>query len=152
MSLWKLLSERENNHVTKMIALTRLVCLSVLAEKWDTAFDEARELVFYAETHPDDFISGYALHIGHLAAGKVALERKNLSESIDRLVAASLVPNSIQYYNQGPDINLAMELLALGEKSAVLNFLTNCTKLDCNQNIVQKLHQWTCSVERNGRF
>lgn len=108
---------------------SRLVEVAKLAANvGDTARAEkyARELVALAERHPGEAAYGPAWHDGHMVLGRVALMRKAVPEARAHLLKAGQAAGGGTLTSFGPNMRLASELLDLGEKRVVLEYLQLC--------------------------
>jgi hypothetical protein len=74
----------------------------------------------------EDWMYGNAIHDGHAILGRVALQRGDRRAAIDHLLAAGTTPGSPQLKSFGPNVVLARDLLALGEKDVVLAYFDQC--------------------------
>lgn len=86
----------------------------------------AHELLHVASLQPPDWNTGNALHHGHLLLGRVALAEGHVPEAVGELLAAGRTAGSPQLNSFGPNCRLALELLKLGQSSAVLAYLEAC--------------------------
>jgi tetratricopeptide (TPR) repeat protein len=93
----------------------------------ERAAASARELLSMADTLPNDWNYGNAIHRGNLVLGRIALDRGDLREAKERLVAAGRTKGSPQLNSFGPqNWEFAQELLARGERTTVLEYLALC--------------------------
>lgn len=92
----------------------------------DAAEGYARELVELAELFPKDWNYGNAVHDGNAVLGRIALRRGSLDEAKRLLVEAGNTPGSPQLNSFGPNMSLALDLLNLGERDVVLEYLKSC--------------------------
>ena len=86
----------------------------------------AIEALQIAKDNKDDWNYGNALMQGNTVLGLVALKQGNVVEARQYMLEAGRTPGSPQLGSFGPDFTLARELLARGERDAVLEFLTSC--------------------------
>jgi hypothetical protein len=73
-----------------------------------------------------DWMTGNAIHQGHLILGRIALRGHDLAQAKEHLLAAGKTPGSPQLNSFGPNMSLAKELLEAGERQAVLEYLKLC--------------------------
>lgn len=86
----------------------------------------ARRLLELAVEFPHDWNYGNAVHHGHLVLGRVALAAGDLATAKVELLEAGRTPGSPQLNSFGPNLRLASDLLALGEREVVLQYLELC--------------------------
>jgi hypothetical protein len=94
----------------------------------DKAEAYARELLELAETSPRDWIYGNAVHDGHRILGELALQRGDVRSAKEHLLAAGATPGSPQLDSFGPELTLANDLLAAGERTTVVAYLRACRR------------------------
>jgi len=94
--------------------------------RYSRAEAKAAELLALAEQFPHDWDYGNAIHHGHLVLGRIALVRGDVGRACRELVAAGHTPGSPQLNSFGPNCQLALELLRLGQVAPVLEFLQLC--------------------------
>ncbi len=109
----------------------------------------ASELLELAPSFPDNWNYGNAIHDGHVVLGRVALIRGDVQGARDRLHAAGASPGSPQLNSFGPNMSLAKDLLASGEKQAVLDYFEQVGTFWAMGTA--DLRQWTSKV-RAGRM
>ena len=83
----------------------------------------APDLLSRAASFKSDWNYGNAIHYGNLALGRAALAGGDVEAAKKYLRAAGDTPGSPQLNSFGPSMILAGELLARGEKDAVLQYL-----------------------------
>lgn len=98
------------------------------AGEFSIAEEMAKEYLVAAASFPDDWNYGNAIHHANLLLGRVALQQGNISHARQYLMAASATPGSPQLNSFGPNMILGRDLLRLGEKNAVLEYIKACTK------------------------
>ena len=86
----------------------------------------AHTLLEQAATFQQDWNYGNAIHIGNLVLGHVALASNNVEEAKRFLIASGKTPGSPQLNSFGPNMRLAKELLARGEREVVIDYLDLC--------------------------
>ena len=74
----------------------------------------------------DDWNTGNAIFYGNIVLGRVAVREKDLDAACALLIKAGKTKGSPQLDSFGPSMSLAKELLELGRKDAVLEFLDLC--------------------------
>jgi hypothetical protein len=87
---------------------------------------QAKELLALAESFREDWNYGNAVHRGHLVLGRIALASNDLASARAELLAAGRTPGSPQLNSFGPNMRLARDLLAVGERDSVLEYIDLC--------------------------
>lgn len=119
------------------------------ASEPDKAEHYARELLAAAPEYPKDWNYGNAVFYGNMVLGRVALSRdKNVALAKSSLLASAQTPGSPQLNSFGPNMSLAKDLLALGERDVVLDYFTLCRKFW--KFSPGKLDEWTATVKGGG--
>lgn len=95
-------------------------------EDLDDAERLARELLSLADRYQADWNHGNAIHHGQNLLGRIELKRNRLGPAIEHLLKAGKTKGSPQLNSFGPNMTLAQELLEVGERKAVLEFLDLC--------------------------
>ncbi|HYO83192.1 MAG TPA: redoxin domain-containing protein, partial [Bryobacteraceae bacterium] len=90
------------------------------------AAKEATEWLQSADSMPNDWNYGNAIHRGNLLLGRIALDQGDVEGAKQRLLAAGRTKGSPQLNSFGPRWELAQELLNRGERNAVLDYLALC--------------------------
>ncbi len=81
--------------------------------------------------------------------GRVALRRdKNVAIARILLTAAGKTPGSPQLNSFGPNMSLAKDLLAAGERDTVIEFFGECSSFWKQE--FSKLNEWTATVKGGG--
>jgi hypothetical protein len=91
---------------------------------------------------------GYFLHHAELVLGRVALREGRLAEARARLLAAGRVQPSPILSSFGPDMVLGKELLNLGERAVVVEFLGLCSQFWDTPN--HQAEHWIDVLEHGG--
>jgi hypothetical protein len=99
---------------------------AIEADEIDKAEDYASELLAVATAGPNASGYGGAIHHGNLVLGRVALRRGDIDSAKEYLIKAGKTPGSGSLSSFGPNMALAKELLEIGEKEAVVNYLELC--------------------------
>jgi hypothetical protein len=89
---------------------------------------------------------GFGMHTAHVVLGQLALRSNDIEAAKARLMKAGQVEAAERLAEQGPDMALAMDLLKLGEKEAVLQFLKHCKRLWGDSPDSGLLSEWTTDV------
>jgi hypothetical protein len=90
---------------------------------FDAAKSLAQEYLQLAEKYRDDWNYGNAIHDANALLGRVAVVEGDLAAAKEHLLAAGTTTGSPQLTSFGPNLDLAAELLARGERGAVLQYL-----------------------------
>lgn len=94
--------------------------------KMELAASYAHELLAMSGQLKVDWNYGNAVHEANTVLGLVALKRGDTAEARRRLLASARVRGSPQLNTFGPTMALARELLLIGEREDVLEFLELC--------------------------
>ncbi len=92
----------------------------------DAAERDARQLLRIADAQARQSNHGDIAHDANTLLGRVALRRGDLVEAKERLAASARIEGSPTLESFGPSMKLAQELLAAGERDAVLQYLEAC--------------------------
>lgn len=92
------------------------------------AEEYATDLLQDAEKFRNSWNYGNAVHSGNIVLGRIALRRGDVAGAKAHLLAAGGTPGSPQLDSFGPNMMLAQELLAKGERETVLTYLEACGK------------------------
>lgn len=112
--------------------------------KLDDARRYAQELAALAPQYKNSWDYGNAVHDANLVLGRIAVREHDLKAAKKYLIAAGRSPGSPQMDSFGPNMSLAQDLLAAGDRETVLEYLTLCHrfwKKDRGQ-----LDQWIADV------
>jgi len=104
------------------------------------------ELLGIAESHAGDPRYGTAVHDGHELAGRLALAAGDVEAAKSHLLAAGMTPGSPVLGSFGPNMTLARNLLAAGEREVVLSYFAECQVFWPMGTA--KLAEWTLAVQR----
>jgi hypothetical protein len=105
----------------------------------------AQQLLDLSQGHEDDLNYGCAIHTGNIILGRIALQRGDIQAGKRHLRAAGNTPGSPTLNSFGPDMLLARDLLALGEKETVLQYLDRCQAFWDRS----ELQQWKLAIARD---
>jgi hypothetical protein len=108
----------------------------------------ATHLLETAEDFPNDPAHADAVHHAHTALGLVALHAGNADRAADELAAAATVTTSPGLAASGPDLSLARELLAHGERSPVRSYLLACQPIWPGGR--ERLASWVATLDAGG--
>jgi len=101
----------------------------------------ANELLTLAPSFPGDWNYGNAIHDGNMVLGQIALREGKMDEAKSLLLKAGTSPGSPQMNSFGPNMSLARDLLAKGEKETVIQYFGECRVFWAMGH--DQLDQWT---------
>ena len=96
-------------------------------ERWDDGKTYAERALSLADSFTDNWNLGNAVHTAHTIAGLLALRQGDRAAAVDALHASGTTPGSPQLNSFGPTMQLAIALLEVGERHAVMSYLTQCS-------------------------
>lgn len=88
----------------------------------------AMEVLLHLPMAPRNWNTGNLIYDAHSTLGLVALRAGDVASARRHLLAAGRTPDSPQLNSFGPDLELAAELLAAGEREVVLAHLELCKR------------------------
>jgi hypothetical protein len=91
---------------------------------------------------------GTAIHVGNIALGRVALHTGDVDTANGYLTAAGQAQASPTLTGAGPDMSLAAELLARGQRRTVRDYLAACAKTWKSGSA--RVHAWIDTVDAGG--
>jgi hypothetical protein len=141
--------QRETNQLQRFLMLPGLAKAAFEASEAERAGWYAT-LQLEISTKPGYFYhkNGPAVHYGNLILGRLALRAGQLGEAKMRLLEAGTTVGSPALKTGGPNMMLAKELLELGERDTVVEFLKRCSSFW--QSDDQKVDQWIYTIEHGG--
>jgi len=107
----------------------------------------AEELQKLAPKYPKDWNYGNAVQDFNLVLGRLALKSGETDAAKKYLLAAGASPGSPQMNSFGPNMTLARDLLAKGEKDVVVEYFELCRKFWKMED--GKLDQWKKDIDEN---
>jgi len=138
-----------NDTATRFSTNWMLAQLALDAGQLEKAEDYAKDLLALAPRFMNSTGYGDALHHGNLMIGRVALQRDhNLYLAKSSLMAAAAVPTTPILQKYGPNMALARDLLAAGERDTVLQYLAMCRSIWTEGQ--KKLDDWTALIQAGG--
>jgi hypothetical protein len=90
----------------------------------------------------------YAVHVGNVVLGRLALRARRVAEATAYLLEAGKTRGSPIHRTGGPNMMLAQELLNLGERGAVVEYLKLCANFW--QTPDHQAEQWIYALEHGG--
>jgi len=137
------------NEYDRWLTLKNLSLFLVDEDKIEEAQAYAKELLELAPKYRDSWNYGNAIHIAHIALGRIALRRNNINEAKKQLLDAGCTPGSPQLDSFGPNMLLAKELLEKGERTVVIEYIDLCSKFWKSDKT--KMNIWK-DIIRKGRI
>ena len=108
----------------------------------------AAQLLAAADDFPADPAHGEAVHRANVVLGQVALGTGNAERAATYLAAAAKADPSPALAAAGPDLSLARDLLARGDRSAVREYLSACAPLWPGGR--ERLKGWVATLDAGG--
>jgi tetratricopeptide (TPR) repeat protein len=96
------------------------------ANDFERATTYATRVLAEAPRFKGTWLHGNGVHHAHIVLGRVALSRDDVQAAKEHLLASAQVPTSPQLSSFGPDQDLALALVARGERDAVLAYAEAC--------------------------
>ncbi|HEY2345862.1 MAG TPA: hypothetical protein VGH80_08255 [Xanthomonadaceae bacterium] len=118
----------DTSETSRMYRLDALAMTAFEAGDVDKASGYASDLLAAARKLPKDWDYGNAIHHGNIVLGRIALKRGDVKLAEDYLLKAGGTPGSPQLDSFGPNMSLARDLLAAGDKEVVLQYFRLCGK------------------------
>ncbi len=118
--------EKAANEYERWVALGKFGFWSVDSGDFEAAAGAAKELLGLADRYQTDWNYGNVIHKCNLIQGRIALRRGDVETAKEHLLAAGRTRGSPQLDSYGPNMMLARELLEVGEREAVLQYLELC--------------------------
>jgi hypothetical protein len=133
------------NEVERFYALGRAAKKASARGETDKARALAEELEKLAPKYKKNWNYGNAVQNANQVLGRIALAKGDVAEAKKRLLASADSDGSPQMNSFGPNMQLARELLAKGEKEVVIQYFQRCAtfwKMDRG-----RLAAWTKQVQ-----
>ena len=118
--------EAASSEEQQFYALPNAAFAAYHLECWDHAKTYAERALSLADSFTDNWNFGNAVFTAHTIAGLLALRQGDRATAIAALHASGTTPGSPQLNSFGPTMQLAIALLEVGERDAVMNYLTQC--------------------------
>jgi hypothetical protein len=116
------------DQLKRFYLMTRLTPAALAAGETEKAKSYALILLQQAATLPNDWNYGNAIEVGNIVLGLIALKANDVTEAKRLLLESASSPGSPQMNSFGPNMLLAKELLAKGERAAVIEYFGFCAK------------------------
>jgi hypothetical protein len=136
----------EKEELKRFWMLRTLAKAALEAGELDKARSYATDLLSHADK-PGYFYqkNGPAIHYGNLVLGRLAVKAGEREKAKQHLLASAKMSGSPSLCTGGPNMMLAKELLDLGEREVVVEFLRLCTSFwETNDH---RAEQWIYAVE-----
>lgn len=130
----------------RFYALEETAKAAFVAGEFTKAHQYAQELLQTAPQYRGDWNYGNALYTGNSVLGQIALAQGDIPSAKTYLAAAGDSPGSPQLNSFGPDLTLAQQLLAKGEKDAVIAFLGKIAKFWKGHE--EKIQDWQKAIQQ----
>lgn len=134
------------NQAERFYALNRAAKNALNEGKTEEAERLANELLQMARTRTNDWNHGNAIQDSNQVLGRIALSKDDIAEAKKRLLASADSKGSPQMNSFGPNMQLAKELLAKGEKEVVLEYFDRCSEFW--KMGAERLATWSESVSK----
>ena len=135
------LNEADNQR-TRFYRLRTAAKTAFEDSKIEYAEEYARELLLLSEQYADDWNYGNAIHDGNMVLGRVALANDQVDQAKEYLLLAGRTPGSPQLNSFGPNLNLANDLLLVGETEIVVEYLELCKEFWNGNPVLADLESW----------
>jgi hypothetical protein len=112
----------------------------------DKAAVYSKRLLQMARQYPKDWNYGNAIFYGNFVLGRIAIQRGNVKQAGQYLLAAGATAGSPQLDSFGPDMTLAKELLEKGQSEVVLQYFALCKNFW--EDGRRQLDEWSAAVRR----
>jgi hypothetical protein len=144
--------DRESDPTMRGETMRRTCGAALRAQSFSRAkelADELMRLTGGAPSNPEDFRSTW---IAHLAYGRIAMRDKDVDAARRHLVSATeAMRASKSRIWRSPDLELADELLQLGERDVVLDFLRSVRTVFKDGAACARIDLWSLDIENGER-
>lgn len=134
------------NETERFCALNRAAKTTLKAGETEEARKLAAELENLLPRYRNHWNFGNAVQDANQVLGRIALAEGNVAEAKKRLLASADSEGSPQMNSFGPNMQLAKELLAKGERDVVIQYFERCGKFW--KMGADRLTAWTESVRK----
>jgi len=131
----------------RWLALTDLALVEARDRPPSTVRQHAEEALRLASEYRGDWNYGNAVHKANLALGRLALREDDLVAARRLLLEAGRTPGSPQLNSFGPNMLLAKELFARGERDVLLEYFALCGRFWKSHE--DELTRWSEDVRQN---
>jgi hypothetical protein len=132
----------------KFYLTTELATIALAAGETVKATIYSQSLLEQAPLMLGDWNYGNAIHVAHLVLGEIALNADDVPSAKKHLLEAANTPGSPQLDSFGPNMRLANQLLAKGERDVVVQYFDLCARFW--QARFSKLEAWKAIVLKGG--
>jgi hypothetical protein len=127
---------------------TDLATIALAAGETAKATAYSESLLQQAVTMERDWNYGNAIHVAHLVLGEIALNAGDVTKAKYHLLEAAKIPGSPQLDSFGPNMRLAKQLLAKGEREVVVQYFDLCATFW--EGKFSQLEDWKTIVSNGG--
>jgi hypothetical protein len=142
LDLLRDLHATESNEAERFHLQMEIIGVALLAGDGDAAEGHALALLERTKRPPRDWNHGNGVNVAYEALGWIALDRGDVRAAARALVASSDIPEGSPHLPMAgdrPRLDLARDLLARGEREAVIEFLENAARF---WNVRPRLQGW----------
>jgi hypothetical protein len=118
---------------------------SFAAGKIEDAQKHAQELMTLLPSFRENREYGGAMSDANLVLGRIAARNGNMEDAKRYLITSAQSPVTPQLENYGPNMGLAKDLLAKGERQVVLDYFELCRQFWANGRV--QLDQWSQQIK-----
>jgi len=131
--------ESEANPVRLLNLSARLAEFALKTENWSKAFGFVKNILDQSNVYDN---TGYAIHTAHIVAGRLALREQDEASASIHLLKSLEIPGDPTFFMNGPDLELAAELLATGELEVVEKYLGTCMQFPFGEAQLNQIRTW----------
>ena len=127
---------------------TDLATIALAAGETAKATAYSQSLLEQAVGMQRDWNYGNAIHVAHLVLGEIALNAGDVTKAKYHLLEAAKIPGSPQLDSFGPNMRLAKQLLAKGEREVVFQYFDLCATFWDGK--FSQLEDWKTIISNGG--
>ena len=132
----------------KFYLTTDLATIALAAGETAKATAYSHSLLQQAVAMQGDWNYGNAIHVAHLVLGEIALAAGDMTKAKYHLLEAAKIPGSPQLDSFGPNMRLAEQLIAKGERQVVVQYFDLCATFW--EGKFSRLEDWKTIVLNGG--
>lgn len=129
----------------RFLGLPEAIRQAYAANQLDAAEAHSRELIKMIDHFPGHPRYGDAIFLAHQTLGKIALRRNDTKTAVAELIASTNTPGSDRLTHGPIPMDLARQLVDLGERKAVAHFLDRCSHFNLEKD---KLVDWGILIRK----